>query len=146
MKISCEVIGDLLPLYHDHVCSEDSTAIVEEHLKSCQNCRDALAEMDETFLAEESFAEIEPARQAARALKKSKMAAFLKGGLLIAMIACVCCFVAYNLIGSYVAPDGTLVEPFYLIPLAWLFFLFGLLNALGLLAATIVGAVKKHQH
>lgn len=40
MKISCEVINDLLPLYHDEVCSEESKRIVEEHLKECENCRE----------------------------------------------------------------------------------------------------------
>jgi hypothetical protein len=36
----------------------------------------------------------------------------------------ICCFVVYTLIGSDVAPDGTLLEPFFLIPLGW--FLIGL--------------------
>ena len=40
MKISCDVINDLLPLYHDEVCSEESKRIVEEHLKECENCRE----------------------------------------------------------------------------------------------------------
>jgi len=34
---------------------------------------------------------------------------------------CAACGIAYNVIGSYVAPDGTLVEPFGFVPLAWLF-------------------------
>ena len=40
MKLSCDVINDLLPLYHDEVCSEESKRIVEEHLKECENCRE----------------------------------------------------------------------------------------------------------
>jgi hypothetical protein len=31
------------------------------------------------------------------------------------------CFIAYNLIGSEVLPDGTLSEPFFLIPIGFLF-------------------------
>jgi uncharacterized membrane protein YidH (DUF202 family) len=35
------------------------------------------------------------------------------------------CFVAFAAIGSSVAEDGTLVEPFFLIPIAWLLLLIG---------------------
>lgn len=41
------------------------------------------------------------------------------------MIAGLGCMVAFSIIGSSVADDGTLVEPFFLIPIAWLFFLSG---------------------
>lgn len=40
MKLSCDVINDLLPLYHDEVCSEDTRKLVEEHLNECEVCRD----------------------------------------------------------------------------------------------------------
>ncbi|SHM89696.1 Protein of unknown function [Anaerosporobacter mobilis DSM 15930] len=36
------------------------------------------------------------------------------------------CFLSYNVIGSEVLADGTLSEPFYLIPMAYLFVLIGL--------------------
>lgn len=46
MKISCEVIEDLLPLYHDGVCSGDSRKLVEEHLKTCPKCGKLNEELD----------------------------------------------------------------------------------------------------
>ena len=39
MKISCNIIEDLLPLYVDDAVSEDSRQLVEEHLKECASCR-----------------------------------------------------------------------------------------------------------
>ncbi len=42
MKLPCEMIRDLLPLYHDNVCSEITQAIVAEHLKTCDSCAAAL--------------------------------------------------------------------------------------------------------
>lgn len=42
MKQDCGVIMDLLPLYHDEVCSEKSRELVEEHLKECEACQKAL--------------------------------------------------------------------------------------------------------
>lgn len=38
MKNSCDVIRDLLPLYADEACSNDSRKIVEEHLAECPEC------------------------------------------------------------------------------------------------------------
>ncbi|MUT65980.1 hypothetical protein GOM71_08560 [Paenibacillus sp. NEAU-GSW1] len=37
--MSCEIIKDLLPLYHDEVCSAESVRLIEEHLEDCQACR-----------------------------------------------------------------------------------------------------------
>ena len=39
MKVSCDVIQDLLPLYTDQAASADTVALVEEHLASCPACR-----------------------------------------------------------------------------------------------------------
>lgn len=36
--ITCDVIQDLLPLYEDNCCSEQSKKLVEQHLKACSNC------------------------------------------------------------------------------------------------------------
>lgn len=42
MKLPCELIRDLLPLYHDGVCGETSKTLVEAHLKECPDCTRAL--------------------------------------------------------------------------------------------------------
>ena len=39
MKLSCEIVQDLLPLYADELCSPGSRAAVEAHLKECPACR-----------------------------------------------------------------------------------------------------------
>mgnify|MGYP005761921335 CR=1 FL=1 len=45
-RLDHDIAQDLLPLYHDGVCSERSRAAVEEHLQTCEACRAALAAMD----------------------------------------------------------------------------------------------------
>lgn len=45
MKLNCNVIDDLLPLYLDGVCSAESRALVEEHLKECPACREKVASL-----------------------------------------------------------------------------------------------------
>lgn len=47
MKITCKVIESLLPLYIDDLVSDDSIALVEEHLESCENCNVMLKELKE---------------------------------------------------------------------------------------------------
>lgn len=39
MKYKCGIIKDLLPLYVDHVCSDESKELIEEHLLECNNCK-----------------------------------------------------------------------------------------------------------
>lgn len=41
MKLSCDIVQDLLPLYTDGVCSGDSRRAVEAHLEGCPACRAA---------------------------------------------------------------------------------------------------------
>ena len=45
---------------------------------------------------------------------------------IISFFISIVCILSYNVIGSSVAPDGTLIEPFYLIPISWLFLIIGL--------------------
>ena len=60
MKLPCYLVQDLLPLYKDHVCDEQTSADVAEHLSDCAACSALLAEMDappqETAVQEEQAA------------------------------------------------------------------------------------------
>lgn len=50
MKYSCDIIQDLLPLYLDGVCSEESKIAIEQHLSECSDCKmfyDTMREADE---------------------------------------------------------------------------------------------------
>lgn len=38
--MNCRIIEDLLPLYLDDACSEESRQAVEEHLVTCEKCRE----------------------------------------------------------------------------------------------------------
>lgn len=45
MIINCNVIRDILPLYAEDMVSDDTRALVDEHLESCGDCRDELERM-----------------------------------------------------------------------------------------------------
>lgn len=39
MKVACNVIHDLLPLYVEKITSEESNALIKEHVETCEKCR-----------------------------------------------------------------------------------------------------------
>ncbi len=50
--MDCNVIRDLLPLYVDECCSEESEGLVAEHLDVCESCRkiyDQMREICQTY-------------------------------------------------------------------------------------------------
>lgn len=89
--MNCGIILDLLPLYHDGVCSPESRAEVEAHLKTCPGCRAALATMD-ALLPEERTPQPDDAaavRSLSRAWEKGKRRAWWKGALIAAAVCAV---------------------------------------------------------
>lgn len=44
MKISCDIIRDLLPLYAENMTSQASSEMVETHLGECEGCTNYLKE------------------------------------------------------------------------------------------------------
>jgi len=136
MRITCEIIKDLLPLYHDNVCSEDSRKLIEEHLSTCERCRGELKQIDIEIKAVKNTEDVKIMNNIAKKWKQDRLSSFFTGILLFSIIASVGCLVAFNMIGSYVTAEGFLVEPFALIPLSYLFGLAALLSGLvlGILA------------
>ncbi|MBQ5992584.1 MAG: zf-HC2 domain-containing protein [Clostridia bacterium] len=74
----CGIVKDLLPLVAEHMASEESTAFVEEHLKTCADCKAA-------FEAMQAPVETEPAAP----LKTVRRGVKKRGLLLAGLIACL---------------------------------------------------------
>ena len=71
--LPCNVIIDLLPLYNEGICSDESREIIEEHLKECENCSQLCEKID--IPVKEDIpkpSETETFRKVSRKLKKSK--------------------------------------------------------------------------
>ena len=45
-KFNCNIIRDLLPIYVDKLTSDESNEIIEEHLSSCDNCKQIYEQMN----------------------------------------------------------------------------------------------------
>ena len=93
MKLSCDVIQDLLPLYHDGVCSEESKRIVEEHIETCAACKDVLHGLREET-APDAVEAAQPLVSIEMKWNKQKRRALLKGVAIVTAVFAV-------LLGSY---------------------------------------------
>lgn len=90
-KVSCEIVQDLLPLYYDNVCSDDSKRIVEEHLVECESCKEELYRIKADFILPKE--EMERNKNDGNAIKgissfwnRSKTKSFIKGGIFSALL------------------------------------------------------------
>ena len=37
-RLECDTVRDLLPMYIDHMTSDISNALIEEHISGCEEC------------------------------------------------------------------------------------------------------------
>lgn len=143
MKITCDIIKDLLPLYHDDVCSRDSCKMVEEHIDKCEDCRVELRKYDIEIKGVNNMIEAKTLKEISQRWKKDKKTSFLKGMAVVSIIGCILSINIYNVNGSYVDENGYLVESFGFIPLAYLFGLIALVSVIILMVNSIVRTLKK---
>lgn len=104
--MNCGIIQDLLPLYHDGVCSPESRTEVEEHLKTCPDCRAVLAALDAPLPEVEKAAadDVAAMKKISGAWKKDKRRAWWKGALIAAAVCAV-------LVGLWAAATQLYVFP-----------------------------------
>ncbi len=85
MRVDCEVIGDLLPLYVEELASEKSTELVEEHLAECESCRQMCQRM-KTPEPRVEFEKEESNRFVAYIKKRKKKAIFSVVGIVLFVV------------------------------------------------------------
>lgn len=145
MKISCNIIKDLLPLYYDDICSNESRKLIEEHIKTCDDCKLELKKYDmklegvDSMNNEININEANMIKNISKKWKRDKKTSFLLGTTIVSIIASISSIIAYNAHGSYVAEDGRLVEMFAFIPLA---FLFGLISVISITSLGILSLIR----
>lgn len=64
MKLSCNVVKDLLPSYIDELCSDESRELVEAHLNECSECRNCCNNMRSELAGEKKASgKVEPVNE-----------------------------------------------------------------------------------
>lgn len=88
MKLTCDIVQDLLPLYEDGACSPASRAAVEEHLQTCPVCQGEI-ETAQKLPEQEILPDIPGEKKSVQSLKKIRRrwaASLLIVALLIPMV------------------------------------------------------------
>ena len=83
IKVSCEIIQDLLPLYAEGLASVPSQALVEEHLTGCPDCTQRLEQLTAPPPLPDAAA---PLKQLKRHLWRRRLSAILLSALLVAVL------------------------------------------------------------
>ena len=108
-KQNCDIIRDLLPLYADSVCSEESKKAVNDHLAECSACREMLNKMNQkvAVAAEKDISAIKKIKKRIRLGKVAAitvavilLAGGLFGGYIWAVTDCSMDYEKYNLAES----------------------------------------------
>lgn len=92
MKMNCSVIRDLLPLYVDRICSEESRELVEEHIADCKDCFGLLQRMSSTEIeADLQFEREDVILRQAKFFKRSSAIAgtVIAGIFMIPILVCL---------------------------------------------------------
>lgn len=96
--INCKIIEDLLPLYVDGVCSDESKILVSEHLDKCEGCAKLYKElMSKPVISAVSEDEKKAVERAGKKLKKTKKKSLIKG-IAITLVSLI-------VIGILIFPD-----------------------------------------
>lgn len=100
MKLNCSIVNDLLPLYLEDMCSADSGAALEEHLRECPACREKLARMKNNDVIPQANKQESkfPIADYAKKVKRHRIRVGLLIALMSAVAACILalCFLAIS--------------------------------------------------
>ncbi len=110
MRNPCNLIKDLLPLYIDGVCAEETKEMIEAHLAECSECREELRLMRSNLVLQAASPEENMiAKAAASTWKRGKKIAFA-AGLLLAVILISLGIALWNRLSQHVTPGMPHVE------------------------------------
>lgn len=103
--LECDIVCDLLPLYHDGVVSEATKAAVEQHISECDKCRSELKSLQEELPSEEPSAPV-TRKRFANMMRNQKRRRILWTGISVVLVLAI-------LVGAYF---GQLQLPIFDVP------------------------------
>ncbi len=100
--MNCKIIKDLIPLSEEGLCSEESTAMIEEHIKDCESCRMLYEKMPMDKKSAPVPDEKETFKKVNRKMKKLTWKSGICGVLLLAILGVL----GYLTFGQITKMDG----------------------------------------
>ena len=104
-KLECDIVCDLLPLYHDGIASDATKSAVEQHISECDKCREELKLLQEKLPGEISSTPI-TRKRFANMMRNQKRRRILWTGISVALVITL-------LVGTYF---GQLQLPIFDVP------------------------------
>lgn len=101
MKIDCDIVKDLLPLYVEGLASEKSGMAIEEHMKECEDCKKIYQEMKAP--KPQIQYNREPAESFQKYVKKNKKKLCIKTAVITAMAVLLVVVVRLAAVGGLIA-------------------------------------------
>ncbi len=98
-EMKCEMIQDLIPLFSEGLCSDESKKIVEEHTKTCEDCRKLLETIPTDTTPKSS---VPDEGKAFRKVRKKMKRSLLHNIILSVALAAVVIPVGYLTVGQIV--------------------------------------------
>lgn len=86
MKKECEIVQDLLFCYYDGVASSSSKELVESHLQTCEDCRQALEEMKQDKNEQDTQKEIDYLRKINKKMKRKTITTIISLIILVVFV------------------------------------------------------------
>lgn len=96
MKLECDVIRDLLPLYAEKLASPASSALVEQHLAACPACRAELERMEKPVPVQPEPQPDAPLKNIRSSLNRRRLRTMLCSFAAALALAAVCGFGWYG--------------------------------------------------
>ena len=87
MKLPCKVVEDMLPIYHDGVCSAESAALIEEHLESCPQCSSMLSQLRADIeIPKISTDDTQPLKKIQKRMQRKRLRALIAIAIILALL------------------------------------------------------------
>ena len=89
MNLPCKIVEDMLPIYYDGVCSDESAKLIEKHLENCPQCSRLLSDLHtEIEISEKPVDDLKPLVRIQKKWKKSKRV-YLRTGICVTLAVLV---------------------------------------------------------
>jgi hypothetical protein len=93
MENNCNIVRDLLPSYIDNLCSQDSIHFIEEHMRSCEKCKEVYTSMKNDIDIPEEIDEVykvdvkKPFQKVSKFFNgQKKLTSYLFGAILFSLL------------------------------------------------------------
>ncbi len=95
MKLSCNIIQDILPVVVEDLASEDTVKLINDHIETCPKCNEEYMELKASKISYKAInkSETVPLKSISRKLKNKNIYI----GLLSALIICLSLVIALNI-------------------------------------------------